>query len=164
MNNLELGFQDALNNQRLIHGVLKRVHIFPTRIDYDDYFQEAMILYAQTYEQYCQKQKDMTKFKAFVFQKLTWRLTDMLRQEKHYFDFHSLEEFDFQRIPGKNPVAELDFVDFSELTEVEKDILQKHFIEGVPLVILAKHYRQTTRALRYRRDKLLTKLRHMSER
>lgn len=164
MNNLELGFQDALNNQRLIHGVLKRVHIFSTRVDYDDYFQEAMILYAQTYEKYCQKHQDMTKFKAFVFQKLTWRLTDMLRQEKHYFDFHSLEEFDFQRIPENNTGEHLDFVNFSELSVVEKDILQKHFIKGIPLVILAKHYQQTTRALRYRRDKLLHKLRHMSER
>lgn len=102
MNNLEPGFQNALKNQRLIHGVLKRVHIYTTRVDYDDYFQEAMILYAETYDKYCQSKKDLTKFNSYVYQKLTWRLTDMLRREKKYYDFHSLEEFDFQRIRKRN--------------------------------------------------------------
>lgn len=162
MNEMELGFKDALQNQRLIHGALKRAHIYTTRIDYEDYFQEAMINYAQTYQQYVQDNGDMTKFHKFVFQKLTWRLIDMLRQEKRYFDLHSLEEFDFQRVPEDLSENKLDFVDFSELTEIDHDILQKHFIEGVPLVILAKRYNHTARALRYRRDSLLKKLRHMS--
>lgn len=164
MNNLELGFSDALANQRLIHGVLKRVHIYTTRADYEDYFQEAMILYAHEYEKYCQKAADLTNFKRYVFQKLTWRLTDMLRQEKRYHDVHSLEEFDFQRVPQAQDLTVSDFVNLDELTEFEKVMLQEHFIENQPLVILAKRYNHTSRALRYRRDKLLQKLRHMSVR
>ncbi|ATO45649.1 hypothetical protein C5L30_001241 [Companilactobacillus farciminis] len=163
MNELELGFEDALQNQRLIHGALKRAHIYTTRVDYEDYFQEAMINYAQTYRQYVQNNGDMTKFHKYVFQKLTWRLIDMLRQEKRYFDFHSLEEFDFQRVPEESVAEKLDFVNFSKLTKLDCAILQEHFIEGHPLVILAKRYNHTARALRYRRDSLLKKLRHMSE-
>lgn len=164
MNNLELGFEDALKNQRLIHGVLKRVHIYTTRSDYDDYFQEAIILYAQTYDQYCRTHDDLSKFKTYIFQKLTWRMTDMLRQEKRYFDLHSLEEFDFQRVPEEQILANLDFVNIFELTEMEQIILREHFIYETPLVILAKRYNHTSRALRYCRNRLLQKLRHMSVR
>lgn len=162
--NLEPGFEDALKNQLLIHGVLKRVHIYPSRFDYEDYFQEAMIIYAQAYVDYCQKGKNLVKFNSYIFQKLTWRMTDILRQEKHYCNVHSLEEFDFQRVPEEQILADLDFVNFAELTEIDKVILQEHFIEEVPLVTLAKRYNHTSRAFRYRRNKLLEKLRHMSVR
>jgi hypothetical protein len=164
MNNLEAGFLDALDNQRLIHGVLKKVHIYVTRSDYDDYFQEAMIIYAKTYQNYCQTHDDLSNFGRYVFQKLTWKMLDMLRQEKKYHDFHSLEEFDFQRVPEENVYADLDFVNIAELTKMDRIILQEHFIEEQPLVILAKRYNHTTRNLRYCRNRLLQKLRHMSVR
>jgi len=160
--NMEMGFQDALANQKLIHGVLKRVHIYPTRCDYEDYFQDAMILYAQTYVKYRQEKDNMSKFKGYIFQRLTWRLTDILRQEKKYHELHSLEEFDFQRVPEEKKSIDLDFVNFAELTEMEQIIFQQHFIENVPLVILAKRYNHTSRALRYCRNRLLKKLRQMS--
>jgi len=96
--------------------------------------------------------------------KLTWRLTDMLRQEKRYNDFHSLEEFDFQRVPEVLILAGLDFVNLNELSEIEKAILQEHFIDGQSLVILAKRYNHTSRGLRYCRNRLLKKLRYMSVR
>lgn len=163
MNELELGFKDALQNQRLVHGALKKAHIYTTRVDYEDYFQEAMIIYAKTYQQFFQKDGDIDKFHSFVFQKLAWRLVDMLRQEKKYFDFHSLEKFDFQRVPEDLSIDNLDFINVSELTEMDCAILQEHFIEGVPLVILSKRYNHTSRALRYCRDRLLKKLRHMNK-
>lgn len=164
MTDLELGFQLAVENQQLIHGVLKRLHIFRTRFDYDDYFQEAVILFAKTYVQYSQQGRDLNKFKPYVFQKLTWRLTDMLRQAKQYTDFHSLEEFDFQRVPQEQKVIDLDFVNFEKLSAIEKSILQEHFIEGLPLSQLAKRYNCTSRSLRYCRNRLLEKLKHMSVR
>lgn len=164
MTDLELGFQHALQNQKLIHGVLKRVHIFVTRVDYEDYFQEAMILYAQTYVKYRQNEDNLSKFNRYVFQKLTWRLTDMLRQEKRYHDIHSLEEFDFQRVPETLIIADLSFVNIDELSKIEKVILQEHFIEGQSLVILSERYNHTSRGLRYCRNRLLQKLRHMSVR
>ena len=88
----------------------------------------------------------------------------MLRQEKKYHDFHSLEEFDFQRVPEELIMADLDFLELSELSEMDRAILQEHFIEEQPLVILAKRYNHTTRSLRYCRNRLLVKLRHMSVR
>ncbi|MQS76921.1 sigma-70 family RNA polymerase sigma factor [Companilactobacillus halodurans] len=161
--NLELGFEEALKNQRLIHGVLKRVHIYPTRVDYEDYFQEGLILYAQTYVDYCQKNNDLTKFNVYVYQKLTWRMLDWLRQEKRYTEFHSLEEYDFQQVPEKALTSVLEFVNYRDLSVLERIILQEYFINGLPLVILSKQYKKTTRALRYCRDRLLKKLRVMYE-
>lgn len=159
--NLELGFQQALENQQLIYGALKRVHIYVTRCDYEDYFQEAVIIYAQTYLKYYQRNQDPDKFKPYVFQKLVWRLTDMLRQEKQYFDFHGLEEFDFQRVP-ESEITQIDFVDWQKLSELEKEILQEHFMNGISLKIIAQYHHQTTRNLRYQRDRLLNKLRAMN--
>lgn len=159
---LNAGFTDAMNNQRLIHGVLKRVHIFTTRSDYDDYFQEAIILYAQSYTEYCQTHANLDKFNSYIFQKLKWRLTDMLRQEKKYYDFHSLEVFDFQRVPEELFRESLEFIDLQKLSAIEQSLLQEHFIDGDALVILAKRHNYTTRNLRYHRSKLLTKLRNMN--
>src|SRR5699024_12663965 len=109
-----------------------------------------------------QNNGDMTKFHKYVFQKLTWRLIDMLRQEKRYFDFHSLEEFDFQRVPEESVAEKLDFVNFSELTKLDFAILQDHFIEGHPFVILSKRYIHTSTSLSLHRDRLLNNSRHMS--
>ncbi|AUI72516.1 sigma-70 family RNA polymerase sigma factor [Companilactobacillus alimentarius] len=160
---LQSGFENAMLNQQLIHGVLKRVHIYPTRFDYDDYFQEATIIYAQTYVDYCRRDGDLGRIKPYIFQKLVWRLTDMLRQEKKYHDFHSLEEFDFQRVPENESSAMLDFIDWQKLTLLEREMLQEHFIQNRPLSILAKCKNTSTRNLRYRRDRLLKKLREMEQ-
>ncbi|WP_334341501.1 sigma-70 family RNA polymerase sigma factor [Companilactobacillus sp. HBUAS56275] len=160
--NLEQGFQHALANQQLIHGALKRVHIYVTRCDYEDYFQEAMIIYAQTYVNYCQRKQDLSKFRPYVFQKLVWRLTDMLRQEKQYFDFHSLEEFDFQRVPEEE-MTKIDFIDWQKLSQLEKEIFQEHFMEGISLAVIARRHQQTPRNLRYQRNRLLDKLREMQQ-
>ena len=155
------GFEDALKNQKLIHGVLKRVHIYPTRFDYEDYFQEALIIYAQTYLKYCQKNQDLEKFKPYVFQKLVWRMTDMLRQEKSYYDFNKLDEFDFKSVPQGVILESLEFINLTELNRLEREILQEHFINGTSLLKIARQEKCTSRNLRYHRDKLLQKLRRM---
>ncbi|WP_156314115.1 hypothetical protein [Companilactobacillus kimchii] len=46
---------------------------------------------------------------------------------------------------------------------MEKEILQEHFMNGISLTIIAQHHQQTTRNLRYQRDRLLTKLRAMNQ-
>lgn len=158
MNLIEEGFTHALKNQRLIHGVLKRIHIYPSRIEYEDYFQEAIIIYALTYEKFMSEHNATDKFKGYIFQKLCWRMTDLLRQEMKYSEIHSLEEFDFSTI-GQETNNLLESLNLKNLTAIETQIFQEHFIHDQSLVILARRYGCSTRNLRYHRNRLLVKLR-----
>ncbi|WP_125713637.1 sigma-70 RNA polymerase sigma factor region 4 domain-containing protein [Companilactobacillus kedongensis] len=153
----EQGFISAIENERLIHGVLKRVHIYPTRVDYEDYFQEAVILYALGFEQ-AQTQNNP---KVYLYQKLVWKLTDLLRKEKQYKDVHSLEEFDFGRVEAEEILNLIQDVDLKKLAKMEIVLLQEHFINQESLVILAKRYNCSTRNLRHWRSKLRSKLQMM---
>ncbi|MFC6322617.1 sigma-70 RNA polymerase sigma factor region 4 domain-containing protein [Companilactobacillus baiquanensis] len=153
----EQGFISAIENERLIYGALKRVHIYPTRIDYEDYFQEAVIIYALGYE----KAQEQNNPQVYLYQSLVWKLTDLLRKEKVYKEFHSLEEFDFQRVESKEILNLIKDVDLNNFTKIEIILLQEHFINQESLVILAKRYNCSTRNLRYWRSKLRDKLRMM---
>ncbi|WP_334329674.1 sigma-70 family RNA polymerase sigma factor [Companilactobacillus sp. HBUAS59699] len=158
MNLIEEGFAHALENQRLIHGVLKQIHVYPSRTEYEDYFQEAIIIYALTYEKFMSEHNDEAKFKSYIFQKLRWRMTDLLRQEMKYSEIHSLEEFDFTTI-GQETNNLLESLNLKNLTVLETQIFQEHFIHNKSLVILARRYGYSTRNLRYHRNRLLVKLR-----
>lgn len=153
MNNLEEGFIQAMKNKKIIFGAMKRVHIYPSRVDYDDYFQEAVIIYAQTYA----KKVAQDNFNVYVYQQLVWKLTDMLRREKKYYDVHSLEEFDFNRVP-QNEVSDLINIFDQGLSRLELVLLQEHFIYGESLSQIAQRYGYSARNLRYWRSKLRSKL------
>ncbi|WP_125567062.1 sigma-70 family RNA polymerase sigma factor [Companilactobacillus insicii] len=158
MNLVEEGFNHAIQNQRLIHGVLKELHVYSSRAEYEDYFQEAIIIYALTFEQFMSEHNDEDKFNSYIYQKLRWRMTDLLRQEMKYSEIHSLEEFDFSTISQETNNL-LDSLNLKDLTALEIQILQEHFIYNKSLVILARRYECSTRNLRYHRNRLLVKLR-----
>ncbi|WP_164509449.1 sigma-70 family RNA polymerase sigma factor [Companilactobacillus jidongensis] len=158
MSSIEEGFAHAVKNQRLIHGVLKQIHVYPTRFDYEDYFQEAVIIYAQTYAKFMTEHNDADKFKVYIFQRLRWRMTDLLRQEMKYSEVHSLDEFDFSTICQETNDL-LENLNLGTLTAFENQIFQEHFINNKSLLILARRYECSTRNLRYHRNRLLVKLR-----
>ncbi|KRK64624.1 hypothetical protein FC72_GL002032 [Companilactobacillus tucceti DSM 20183] len=153
----EQGFISAIENERLIHGVLKRVHIYPTRFDYEDYFQEAVILYALGFE----KAQNQNNPQVYLYQHLVWKLTDLLRKEKQYKEVHSLEEFDFRKIEEKEILNLIQDVDLQKFAKMEIILLQEHFINQESLVTLAKRYDCSTRNLRHWRSKLRSKLQMM---
>lgn len=155
---LEDGFKAAMNNERLIHGVLKRVNIYQSRFDYEDYFQEAVIIYAHNFVEFMIEHNDKESFDVYIYQKLKWRMTDLLRQDKKFFELHSFEEFDFSTI---RYVANdlLECLDLNGLSEFEIQIFQEHFINNNSLSLLAQRYECSTRNLRYHRNRLLVKLR-----
>ncbi|KRL67004.1 sigma-70 family RNA polymerase sigma factor [Companilactobacillus versmoldensis] len=155
---LTTGFQAAIANEKLIHGVLKRLHIYHHGNDYQDYFQEGVIIYAQVYCDYFEQERDPDKFNVYIFQKLVWRLTDILRRQQRYFDVHSLEVFDFERVKRSDIVSDLGELDLDDLSDIEKEIFFDHFINEVPLNQLAEKYQCSTRNLRYHRNALKEKL------
>ncbi len=147
---LKIGFEEAIANEQLIHGVLKRLHIYRTSNNYQDY--------VQGYEEFKSRDTSLEKFNVYIFQKLLWRMTDMLRQEQKFFDVHSLEVFDFERVKQEETelIAELNI---DCLTDFEKQLFYDSFIRGVTLPKLAKIYGCSDRNLRYHRDSIKSKLR-----
>ncbi|APX71927.1 sigma-70 family RNA polymerase sigma factor [Companilactobacillus allii] len=155
---LEDGFNKAIKNERLIHGVLKRVNIYQNRFDYEDYFQEAVIIYAHSYVQYMSEHNGEGGFDVHIYQKLKWRMTDQLRQDKRFFELHSFDELDLSTIKYEaNDLLEC--LNISGLSTIEARILQEHFINNNSLSELSQRYKCSTRNLRYHRNRLLVKLR-----
>lgn len=71
--------------QRIIYGVLKRLHIYPYHPYRADYEQEAhliMSLALQDFHEHNHKCTDAKKVGLFLYQRLYWRLLDRLRAEQ----------------------------------------------------------------------------------
>lgn len=155
---LQIGFKKALEEENLIHGVLKRLHIYQTSNNYQDYVQEAMIIFAQAYVDYVEQEKDLEKFNVYIYQKLSWRLTDLLRKEQRFFNVHSLEVFDFERVKEEMSDLFLDDIDLSGLSELEQSLFFDLFIDEIPIKFLREKYNCTARNLRYHRDSIRCKI------
>lgn len=77
----------ANQNMRIIHGVLKSLHISPARSDYEDLLQEGCLLFVEAYKRFCQlhpSQKIQADFGKFAFRTIRWRLLDLLRHQQLY--------------------------------------------------------------------------------
>lgn len=87
-------FQD--NNEKIIHGAAKRLHISRMQTDYDDFIQEGYLAFVQAYARYPASVEDHPqKFRVFAYQAVYWRLLNLLRQtsrlaEKIQFDQESI--------------------------------------------------------------------------
>ncbi|AKP67239.1 sigma-70 family RNA polymerase sigma factor [Companilactobacillus ginsenosidimutans] len=157
---LQEGFTKAIENDLLIHGVLKRLHIYQTNDNYQDYVQEARIIFAESFVEYSQTDTDLDKFNVYIFQKLIWRMTDLLRKEQRFSDVHSLEVFDFERV--KLDQAEFfEELDLDCLSEFEKKLFYDAFIAEISIPKLARIYGCSDRNLRYHRDAIKAKLRKL---
>ena len=77
----------------IVHGVLKSLGISPRRDDYDDFVQDAAIIFAQAYADYLQQTDQVENERdlmCFAYQRMRWRLLDRLRRqqvEDHLFSY-----------------------------------------------------------------------------
>lgn len=67
-------------HEKLIYGVLKKLHVMRTAPIYEDLLQEARISYAKAYEEYY-KRSPKIRLNVYLYQNVTWRLLDLLRKE-----------------------------------------------------------------------------------
>ncbi|WP_125768114.1 sigma-70 family RNA polymerase sigma factor [Lapidilactobacillus wuchangensis] len=154
------GLTAALDQQGLIHGAIKRAGVWRHHQDYDDFLQEAYLVYAQAYQQYPGDPAQEAQFLPYVFQQICWRMTDLLRyqQRRQMADLPT-------KLPGKLP----DFSEHSvvlmllqQMTQqssaVDQLIIREHFILGRPLSALATKYQLSPRTLRARRYYLRQRL------
>lgn len=81
----------------LILGALKRYNITSRHTDFDDYLQQARIELLLTHRMYEESTKKLPDFRPYVFQKICWSTSDLLRKEKNictksdYIEIQSIE-------------------------------------------------------------------------
>lgn len=78
------GLKALIVDKRLgiIYGVLKRLSINRWSNDYDDYFQEGCLAFAEAHAAYPADHAD-DRFAAYAFQRVYWRLLDRLRHQNN---------------------------------------------------------------------------------
>ncbi|WP_225433202.1 hypothetical protein [Limosilactobacillus reuteri] len=69
----------------IVHGVLKSLGISPRQDDYDDFVQDASIIFAQAYADFLQEKDEVENERdlmCFAYQRMRWRLLDRLRRQQ----------------------------------------------------------------------------------
>lgn len=153
---LQQGFDLALTNQRLIGGALKRAGVWRSNLNYEDYFQDALVLYATTWVQF---EQSAVQFAPYIFQKIVWRTQDQLRQS-HRQQHESVEELFYLPAPTTTAFSDWQLVlhqKVRQLTLLERQVLQACLLE-VPLAQLASQVHKSSRYLRKIRAQVRQKL------
>lgn len=122
-------FLTAFNNKKLIRGALKYAHVYPSSSNYEDYFQEGVLVYAHLLEIYKDKERSVDFDDAMeVADKISWDNLVWL-------------EFEVEK-----------------MTELEKTIFFEHLIGRRTITALATECSVTRKHLQTIKRKLLTHL------
>ena len=81
------GLTFLMNDKRItiVYGVLKSLGVSPRRDDYDDFVQDASIIFAQAYADFLQEKDEVENERdlmCFAYQRMRWRLLDRLRRQQ----------------------------------------------------------------------------------
>lgn len=152
------GLQMALQEPGLIRGALKRAGIFYYHQDYDDFWQEALIAFAEAYQYYPGDPERDDRFKGYAFQNIVWRMTDLLRYRQRR-DHDELPELflpaSLLATFGEDSEWQVLLQSaWQQSNQLDRLIISRHFIEGEPLSVIAKNHQVSPRTLRARRAKL----------
>ena len=66
----------------IIYGVLKRLHITPWQDQFADLFQDGCLAYATAFADFPGDPRTNSRFPAYAYQKVYWRLLDELRHQQ----------------------------------------------------------------------------------
>lgn len=70
------------NRIKLVHGVLKSLHISPLQDNYDDLLQEGCIIFAQAFQQFPDDHEENERaLMNFAYKRIYWRILDQLRRQ-----------------------------------------------------------------------------------
>lgn len=125
------------DHEMLLYGVLKKLHITPAAPLYEDLLQEARIIYAQAYEDYYKTPKKI-KLNVYLYQKVKWRLIDLLRKEIKAKDKETVvadevlkEKCDVSELGEENFVQQELFLElYKKCRPLEKECLKLLVFEG----------------------------------
>ncbi|MBB1080282.1 RNA polymerase subunit sigma-24 [Limosilactobacillus sp. STM2_1] len=175
---ISAGLSFLMTDKRItiVHGVLKSLGISPRRDDYDDFVQEASIIFAQAYADYLSNNdghvKNERDLMCFAYQRIRWRLLDSLRRQQleSLLFTYSLDneetDNDYEGIladpQAANPFTHLENSDFLGYLYQHSTINQQRYLVAklnyhLSDCQIAKEYAVTRAAVSYWRRGVITR-------
>lgn len=75
------------DHETILYAILKRLHITQAHADYEDYLQEARLLFPEVYTAFPDNPEEQPhQFLAYAQQKIYWALLDRLRHDRKQLD------------------------------------------------------------------------------
>lgn len=145
-------FEKAWADQKLVHGALKAAHVRRESPDYEDFFQDGILLYAEMLERGSDVQK-------LAFRKIIWRTTDQMRRQR-WHDYGALEDsvnlytLPFDNYPSLLVIKER----VAALPGMQQKVFYEHLLGNKTLTEMADEYKVSYQMLRRQKRKLLTAL------
>lgn len=157
-------FMLAWNNQKLVRGALKKVHVRPDYSIYDDLLQEGIIVYATVLEQEQKKGESRVQADRKAFGKIIWHTLDRLRQAQ----LQSVREkpliFETKTMQISNADKWLELEnEIKKMTKDEFVLFYCYFIENKTITSIAQEMGISRGQLQRIKGHLLTKLQHSLE-
>ncbi|WP_147441064.1 MULTISPECIES: sigma-70 family RNA polymerase sigma factor [unclassified Lactobacillus] len=155
-------FMLAWSNQKLVRGALKKAHVRLDYSNYDDLFQEGIIVYASILQQ--EKNLARAEVDRKAFGKIIWHTLDRLRQEQVHCarEVPLLLEAGIGQISNLNNWLELEN-EVKQMSEEEIMLFYRHLIENNTITSLAQETGISRGHLQRIKRHLLTKLQHSLE-
>ncbi|WP_294835052.1 sigma-70 family RNA polymerase sigma factor [uncultured Lactobacillus sp.] len=154
-------FLTAWNNQKLVKGALKAAHVRVDYTNYEDLFQEGILIYAEMLTKFADKKR--SEVDRLSFRKIIWHTIDLLRkrqrQSEEEIAFDSLTE-ELTTNWNNQLVLKGELV---RMNEIEKLLYINHLIGGQTISSLAQEAHVSRVQLQRSKHNLLIHLREILE-
>lgn len=154
-------FLTAWNNPKLVKGALKAAHVRVDYTNYEDLFQEGILIYAEMLTKFADKKR--SEVDRLSFRKIIWHTIDLLRkrqrQSEEEIAFDSLTE-ELMTNWNNQLVLKGELV---RMNEIEKLLFINHLIGGQTISSLAQEAHVSRVQLQRIKHNLLIHLREILE-
>ena len=154
-------FLTAWDNQKLVRGALKAAHVRVDYTNYEDLFQEGILIYAEMLTKLADKKR--SEVDRLSFRKIIWHTIDLLRkrqrQSEEEIAFDSLTE---ELMTNWNNQLVLKG-ELDRMNEMEKLLFINHLIGGQTISSLAQEAHVSRVQLQRCKHNLLIHLREILE-
>lgn len=155
-------FLTAWDNQKLVRGALKAAHVRVDYTNYEDLFQEGILIYAEMLTKLADKKR--SEVDRLSFRKIIWHTIDLLRkrqrQSEEEIAFDSLTEATLMTNRNNQLVLKGELV---RMNEIERLVFINHLIGGQTISALAQEAHVSRVQLQRSKHNLLIHLREILE-
>lgn len=155
-------FLTAWNNQKLVRGALKAAHVRVDYTNYEDLFQEGILIYAEMLTKLADKKR--SEVDRLSFRKIIWHTIDLLRkrqrQSEEEIAFDSLTEATLMTNWNNQLVLKGELV---RMNEIERLVFINHLIGGQTISALVQEAHVSRVQLQRSKHNLLIHLREILE-
>ena len=154
-------FLTAWDNQKLVRGALKAAHVRVDYTNYEDLFQEGILIYAEMLTKFADKKR--SEVDRLSFRKIIWHTIDLLRkrqrQSEEEIAFDSLTE-ELMTNWNNQLVLKGELV---RMNEIERLVFINHLIGGQTISALVQEAHVSRVQLQRSKHNLLIHLREILE-